>query len=163
MTAFGRFRHRPFLADCTHSMFRPKAAVQAAFGMSAAPCQPFVMQRYFDTGGGQDSRPGRGSRRRARVDGRSLWSAAQGQQGGRQLNAQRFGKAGAGRRQPARTPRSRYGDGSTSRADSRRNDFESLLLTVDCRRNEARSLRLTADCRSHEVESRGVTVKLGRQ
>ena len=29
-------------------MFRPKAAVQAVFGMSAAPCQVLVMQRCFD-------------------------------------------------------------------------------------------------------------------
>ena len=30
MTAFSRLLHRLFLADCTHSVFRPKAADQGA-------------------------------------------------------------------------------------------------------------------------------------
>ena len=58
MTPFGRLLDRLFLADCTHSVFRPKAAVQAVFGMSAAPCRTFVGQRFFDlakaTGQGAD-------------------------------------------------------------------------------------------------------------
>lgn len=53
----------------------------------------------------------------------------------------RHGKAAADWRQPARTPRNFYGNASTSRAASPRNDFESLRLTADALSHEGLSLR----------------------
>jgi hypothetical protein len=118
--------------------------------MSAAPCRTFVGQRFFElakaTGQGADLDAVRESTTRRNGQRRKPDSPST------ELPAVRQGWG-----QPARTPWSLCHSGSTSLADSRRNEVESLSLTTDSLSHEVESLSLTADSLSHEVEPLSLT------